>query len=71
MEKEFSPMEAFTCKVIFLKDEREVEDAIVILKVEKDESDPEMESYVGVESEEILREVFGQFLEKMKAGEKV
>ncbi len=48
-----------------------MEDAIVILKVEKDESDPEMESYVGVESEEILREVFGQFLEKMKAGEKV
>ena len=102
MEKEFSPMEAFTCKVIFLKDEMgnnikfeymdliqhvtgqyavlrqidtqgtgEVEDAIVILKVEKDESDPEMESYVGVESEEILREVFGQFLEKMKAEEKV
>ena len=91
MEKEFSPMEAFTCKVIFLKDEMgnnikfeymdliqhatgqyavlrqidtqgtgEVEDAIVILK----------ESYVGVESEEILREVFGQFLEKMKAEEK-
>ena len=47
-----------------------MEDAIVILKVEKDESDPEMESYVGVESEEILREVFGQFLEKMKAEEK-
>ncbi len=23
MEKEFSPMEAFTCKVIFLKDERD------------------------------------------------
>ena len=29
-----------------------------------------MESYVGVEREEILREVFGQFLEKMKAEEK-
>lgn len=45
----------------------EVADAIVILKVEEDEEDPAMESYVGVESEETLREVFGLFLEKNKA----
>ena len=44
----------------------EDEGEVVILKLEDTDEDSEEESYVGVENEEILNEVFAIFKEKYK-----
>ena len=44
----------------------EVEGEVVILKLEDTDEDSEGESYVGVEDEEILNQVFSIFKEKYK-----
>jgi len=48
------------------EDGEEDEGEVVILKLEDTDEDSEEESYVGVESEEILNRVFAIFKEKYK-----
>ena len=48
------------------EDGEEDEGEVVILKLEDTDEDSEEESYVGVESEEILNKVFAIFKEKYK-----
>lgn len=48
------------------EDGEEDEGEVVILKLEDTDEDAEEESYVGVESEEILNKVFAIFKEKYK-----
>ena len=48
------------------EDGEEDEGEVVILKLEDTDEDAEEESYVGVESEEILNRVFAIFKEKYK-----
>ena len=46
--------------------EKKIEGEVVILKLEDTDEDSEGESYVGVEDEEILNQVFSIFKEKYK-----
>ena len=52
--------------ILLPTEEGEDNDEVVILKVEDVEDDPDMETYVSVEDEDVLNAVFEIFKEKFK-----
>ena len=59
--------EEYVVLLPILENEDEEDDGeVVILKLEDTDEDSEVESYVGVEDEEILNKVFAIFKEKFK-----